>query len=230
VPGSDYFAGNLGISYQLVPYGRAYGARLTGYPNPGSPAAQLQLEPGDMIIQLDNQLIYGPNDVLNHVARTTVVFVNIRTGRPQSGVVYIPSGGGPYPPPQPPPAPYTLGVYVRPVIVYGYSPGQYPQRGLQVLWSSWGGAAARAGVRNGDVIYQADGFAVSTIQAMRSVMARSDGTLELWVFRGGRHNDRQFILVDMRPTTGGGLLRGTPAPEGAPSTTPPPEAAGGTPF
>src|SRR4051812_46405463 len=109
----DQFAANLGISYQFVPYGGAFGARLTRHPVPGSPAAQLQLEPGDMITMLDGQPIYGPADVLNHSAYTTVIFVNVRTGQPQSGAVFIPGGGSPQPP-NPGPQ-YVLGVFTVPV-------------------------------------------------------------------------------------------------------------------
>jgi hypothetical protein len=50
----------------------------------------LQLEPGDMIISLDNLAIYGPDDVRNHRFQTSVVFVNVRTGLPQSADIYIP--------------------------------------------------------------------------------------------------------------------------------------------
>ncbi|MEW4569475.1 PDZ domain-containing protein [Tautonia sp. JC769] len=130
-PPTNQYAANLGITYRLERYGNAQGARLTQYPVAGSPAGQIQLEPGDMIIALDGQPIYGPNDLLNHSAQTSVQFVNIRTGRPQTNWVYIPPvnpgpapgpapAPGPFPPPVPPqppfpdpgfgPLPYTLGV------------------------------------------------------------------------------------------------------------------------
>lgn len=80
-------------TYQQVPYpsqSSSFGARLTRYPIPGSPAASLQLEPGDMVVSLDNLPISSPNDVLGHRYDTNMVFVNIRTGLPQSANVYIP--------------------------------------------------------------------------------------------------------------------------------------------
>jgi hypothetical protein len=97
----DYFAANLGIFYQLVPYGKAYGARITRSPVTDSPAAQLGLEPGDLITALDGQTIYGPAEVLNHVAYTTIDFVNVRTGQLQKGTLYILPGSGPTQPPKP---------------------------------------------------------------------------------------------------------------------------------
>jgi hypothetical protein len=81
----------LGMRYVLVPYGQSMGARLTQYPSAGSPLAALQFEPGDMIVSLDELAINSPQDVLNHVGRTTMVFINIRTGQAQSAVVELPA-------------------------------------------------------------------------------------------------------------------------------------------
>lgn len=233
LPGGDFYAANLGITYQLDPYGRSFGARLTQYPRPGSAASQLQLEPGDMIVRLDGQEINGPNDVLNHYARTDVVFVNIRTGRPQAGVVFIPpNGGNPGPfPPQPPPPAYSLGIYAAPTVVtappYRPRPGQprligpgaeAPVRGLQVTSVTFGGPAARAGLQVGDVIYQANNAATDTNEALRAVIASSDGLARLWVLKGGRYRDTQEIVVDMRSTP---FLQPTaPQPFAAPAAAP----------
>ena len=89
--GQEYFARNLGGSYQLVSYGQSYGARLTRYPPANSPAALLGLEPGDMIVGLDNQAIRRPEDLDSHWAQTAVTFVNIRTGQLESRSVFIPN-------------------------------------------------------------------------------------------------------------------------------------------
>jgi S1-C subfamily serine protease len=74
-----------------VPYDNGtFGARLVRVPEPGSPAAQLQLEPGDTIFELDGTRFRTPNDVLSHRALTTMRFINVRTNGTQSATVWIP--------------------------------------------------------------------------------------------------------------------------------------------
>lgn len=86
--------GNPGGYLQQVPYQQqapvTYGARLSRYPVAGSPCAYLQLEPGDMIVSLDNQPFRGPNDVLSHYGQTSMVFINVRTGQPQTANLNLP--------------------------------------------------------------------------------------------------------------------------------------------
>ncbi len=89
----EYSAPNLGITYQFVRYGQAYGARLTRNPAPGSVAAQLGLEPGDTIVSLDGQAITGPQDVLNHINRTTMTFVDFRINQLRSAEFDLPAQG-----------------------------------------------------------------------------------------------------------------------------------------
>ncbi|MDR3636243.1 MAG: caspase family protein [Isosphaeraceae bacterium] len=91
VPPENY-AANLGIHYQLIPYeGDTLGARLSRSAAGNTPAAGLQLERGDMIVRLDGQPIRRPEDVLGHVGRTTLEFVNIRTGKVEERVVQLPA-------------------------------------------------------------------------------------------------------------------------------------------
>lgn len=86
----DLFAGNLGIYYQMIRYGDGtFGARLTRYPVPNSPAALLRLEPGDTIFALNSQRFTTTNDVLSHRNQTSVDFVNVRTNASQSANVNI---------------------------------------------------------------------------------------------------------------------------------------------
>ena len=99
--GQEYFAPISGSSFRLVPVGNAKGRRLTRNPAPGSGAAQLGLEPGDTIYLLDSLPIRMAVDVMNHHARTDVVFINVRTKRPQSGVMNLP-GHTPLPADVPP--------------------------------------------------------------------------------------------------------------------------------
>lgn len=43
-----------------------------------------------MIVLIDGQRVCKPEDVLNHVQVTDLVFINVRTGLPQSGRVVLP--------------------------------------------------------------------------------------------------------------------------------------------
>lgn len=100
-----YRSDRLGFEYRLVPYQGHYGARLTRPPAPGSPLLDIRLasgqpsyfEPGDMIVALDEMVIDGPADVENHVLQTTIRFVNVRTGLPETATAMFPPdapGGG----------------------------------------------------------------------------------------------------------------------------------------
>ena len=108
--GAEFYSAQLGIYYRFVPYNTfggvnpvtgnydpsnppgstTYGARLTRYPVANSAAAYLQLEPGDMVVSLDNLPFYGPDDVNNHRFQTSMVFVNVRTGQPQAANIILP--------------------------------------------------------------------------------------------------------------------------------------------
>jgi PDZ domain len=83
-PAGEHLAGNVGVYYEMKPYQSAVGARLTRPSVPGSPAASIGLEPGDMIISLDDIPLREPIDFQLHYARTSLVFINIRTGQPQT--------------------------------------------------------------------------------------------------------------------------------------------------
>ena len=87
----EYYAPNIGIHFRLVPVGDAAGACLTRNPDPGSGAALLRLEPGDTIYTLDSLPIREAVDVMNHHSRTDVVFINVRTQKPQEDVMVLPN-------------------------------------------------------------------------------------------------------------------------------------------
>jgi S1-C subfamily serine protease len=249
-PPTNQYAANLGITYRLERYGNAQGARLTQYPVAGSPASQIQLEPGDMIIALDGQPIYGPNDLLNHTAQTSVQFINIRTGQPQTNWVYIqpPNPGpgpapGPFPPPVPPPfpdpgfgpLPYTLGVATQltavsnPNQVYAAPvPGQpaprltlRPLYGLRVTQVVPGGAAQRSGIELGDTIMSANGIPMSDSNALRRVIASSGGALNL-IVRDVRNPGVDVPVYVVLDASGGGQVYASPAPAQAPTPAPAP--------
>jgi S1-C subfamily serine protease len=87
----DHFAANLGIYYVLYPHGGSMGARLSRYPVAGTACSGLRLEPGDMIVSLDGQPIRTHADVANHIDRTTLEFIDVRTGERRSYQVNLPA-------------------------------------------------------------------------------------------------------------------------------------------
>jgi len=89
---APWFARNLGISYVPVARGNGtFGLRLTAAPMPGSPASQLPLDAGDVILALDGQQFRNANDVANHVDQTTVDFFDAATNTVQRGNIILPS-------------------------------------------------------------------------------------------------------------------------------------------
>jgi S1-C subfamily serine protease len=233
---NDLFAANLGIFYQLVPYKGAFAARLTRYPVAGSPASQLQLEPGDMIVSLDGRAIHDASDVHSHVSRTDFVFVNVRTGLPQSGAVFIPQAGGGGET-LPPVGGYDLGIETKPTVVYPtpyrqipskpfvVGPGSKPpRRALRVTAVGVGSPGARFGLRPGDVILDANGVATETSASLRNTTAASNGLVRLVVAKGGFYKGVRSVVVDVRPP----LVPG-PAIPGAPNPAAGPPAPGGAP-
>ena len=112
VPGT-YRTDRLGLEYRLLPYRGHYGAaadapagrRLAVPEAPAPDGSPSYLEPGDMIVTLDDQIIDGPADIENHVVRTKVDFVNFRTRRPEVVWAMFPNDARPGPRRDPIPAP-----------------------------------------------------------------------------------------------------------------------------
>ncbi len=233
MPGSGQVAPNLGITYQFVPYGRAFGARLTAAPTYGSPAASIGLEPGDLIYALDNQYLRAPADLLAHVGPTTIDFVNVRTGRPQRNVVYVPPqpGPGPLPPPGPtPPGPFppgpppptpspTLGVRAVPVALDDI-PGPYRARpeyappskrrpnAMRIVQVEPGSAAQRSGLEVGDSIVTINNVAIDSDSALRSAIAGSGGRLLLTIKNVRPPYNYESVTINLgRPYYGPGPVR-----------------------
>ncbi len=84
------FAANLGVFYVPVRYGDGtFGLSVSQTPQPGTPAAQLQLDPGDVIFALDNQRFTSGTDVANHYNQTSVDYVDSATNTRMRGVVML---------------------------------------------------------------------------------------------------------------------------------------------
>lgn len=85
-------ARNLGIFFVPIRLGDGtLGLRLTRAPLPGSPASQLPLDAGDIILALDGQRFANPSDVANHFDQTTVDFLDAGTNTLQNGTINLPS-------------------------------------------------------------------------------------------------------------------------------------------
>ena len=90
VPAEQY-AAPFGMHYQLIPNGDdTYGARLSRNASPGTPVGRIGLERGDMLLRIDGQVIRKPEDILAHYGRTTLEFINIRTGQTATEVIQLP--------------------------------------------------------------------------------------------------------------------------------------------
>lgn len=212
---ADQYSPVLQAHYHWVPYGQAWGAWLSRYPEPGSPLRQLRLEPGDMIYALDGQRLRDPRDLENHFDQTSVDFVNIRTNNPQRGFVFIRNRPGPPNPPSPPnpppvPSTYVLGVNTVSVPVQ-VAPAAAPGSSYQVARPSYalritsitpGSAAARAGLEVGDTIVTANNVATSTVDDLRRALAASNGFVRLTV-QDVRTGNYVSIDANLSPVGGG---------------------------
>lgn len=93
-----YRAEKLGVEYQFVSYRGHLAAKILRILSPTAPVLRIrtdsgdqQLEPGDLIVSLDDQVFDSPRDVDNHVDVTTIDVIDVRTNRPVRGVMRLPS-------------------------------------------------------------------------------------------------------------------------------------------
>ena len=184
----EFFAPNIGIHFRLVGVGDASGAQLTRNPVAGSGAAGLGLEPGDTIYLLDSLPIRMAVDVMNHHARTDVVFINVRTNRPQAGVMDLP----PYTPlpADVPPEIFAanLGIHYQLMALDGDTFGVRLSR-----TASGESPAVAAGLELGDMILRLDG---QPIKKPEDVLAHIDQTtVEFINIRTGKVETRVVQLA-----------------------------------
>jgi hypothetical protein len=86
----ELYSQNFVTSFQLIPFGKDYGARITRILAGNSPLKPIGLEPGDMIVRIDGQRIGSATDVANHVLETEVIFIDVRTGLLKGAKVNLP--------------------------------------------------------------------------------------------------------------------------------------------
>ena len=197
------YSPNLGCSYEMFPYGQGFALRLAGPPAPNSPLRQpqIQLEAGDTIVALDDIPITNTTMLETHHSQTKVTFINTRTNQIEARWVYLPAQGvppvpPPYPPmppqppvpPYPPAGPFVLGVVGTPVMVnLGV-----PQQALRITQVTPGSAAAAAGISPGMTILTAGPYAASDVNALRTAIAQSGGTLPMTVLDPGGFQARSL--------------------------------------
>jgi hypothetical protein len=79
-------------SYQLMPFGKACGMRISRMLARTSPlaAASPNIEVGDVIVLIDGQRIASAQDVESHFRETEIIFLSVRTNLPRRAVVKLP--------------------------------------------------------------------------------------------------------------------------------------------
>jgi len=191
-PAAVQYSPRLGISFNLTPYGTHFGARLTQDPFPGSPLSQPQinLRAGDTITHLDGLPLTRAAQLEQHHSRTSVTFVNGRTGQINTRWANLPPpgvgvGGGPVPG-------MSLGIMAVPVQVNvpgaapaatpGFPPSARPTSpALRITAVTPGSPAARAGLRPGETLLTAGQFSTGSPDDLRNAIAQSGGVLPMTV-------------------------------------------------
>ncbi len=195
--------GRLGISVQEVNQALA---QSFGLPKPAgalvnsveadSPAARAGLKPGDVIMQLDNDVIDHSGDLPEHVADikpgTQTSLKIIRKGQPMTlsgdgghgqGPAVAQKGGGSE-------AGGRLGLAVRPL-----TPAEKRDSGIDGGWWSrtWPVRRARR-IQPGDVILSLNGTPISSAEQLKSLVSKSGKQVALLV---QRDEARIFIPLDL---------------------------------
>jgi serine protease Do len=163
----------------------------------GSPAQQAGLESGDVILQVGDDPVVSSTDLPAQVARMkpgskTALKVwhkgEIRTvevtlgSLPSDRAAAGPDGGA---------EKGKLGLAIRPL-----APQESAQSGLKsgLVVEEAAGAAARAGIRSGDVILSVNGTSVKSVDEMRALVAKAGKNVALLV---QRDETRMFVSVPL---------------------------------
>lgn len=194
----EFFAPNIGIHFRLVPVGEASGAQMTRKPVAGSGAAGLGLEPGDTIYLLDGLPIRMAVDVMNHHGRADVVFINVRTNRPQAGIMNLPPHT-PLPPDVPPEI-FAANLEIH----YQLMPLGGDTFGVRLSRTASGNSpAAAAKLELGDMIVKLDGMPIMSSQDVLNHV--DETTVEFVNIRTGKVETRTVQLPGQ--IVGGQIVR-----------------------
>ncbi|QET05696.1 MULTISPECIES: DegQ family serine endoprotease [Cupriavidus] len=196
--------GRLGISVQEVNQALAQSfnlpkpaGALVNSVEPDSPAAKAGLKPGDVIVQLGNDVIDHSGDLPEHVADikpgTETQLKVIRKGEPMTLSVKVGTAkdsavaqksnqndaGG------------KLGLAVRPL-----TPNEKRDSGIDggLVVEDVAGPAARVGIQPGDVILSLNGTPINSADQLKSLVSKAGKQVALLV---QRDDARIFIPLDL---------------------------------
>jgi serine protease Do len=196
--------GKLGVTIQEVnqsladTFGLAKPAgALVAAVEKGSPAARACLEPGDVILGIDGKTIDNSGELPAAVAtkqpgeaarlhvwrKGETRNIDVKVGSFAEEKVAAKDSQ--------PADKSRLGVAVRPL-----TPEEQRQAEIKggVLVEQSGGAAARAGIRPGDIIIAVNGQPIADIEQLRGIIAKSGKKAAILVERG---DSRIFVPVDL---------------------------------
>lgn len=196
--------GRLGISVQEVNQALAQSFKLpkpagalVNSVEPDSPAAQAGLKPGDVIVQLGNDVIDHSGDLPEHVAdlqpgtktdlkvirKGEPLTLSVKIGAVKDSAVAQGKGGGE--------VGGRLGLAVRPL-----TPAERRDSGIDggLVVEDVAGPAARVGIQPGDVILSLNGTPISSAEQLRSLVSKSGKQVALLV---QRDDARIFIPLDL---------------------------------
>lgn len=196
--------GHLGVTIQEVnqALGNSFGLKslrgaLVSSVQDDSPAAKAGLETGDVIVRVGDDEIEHSTDLSAHIAAmkpgTKTEIEVIRDGKSKTltatineaqNVTLASNDSGEA-------SQGKLGVAVRPLAEQEQRQNDV-EGGLLVENSS--GAAARAGIRSGDIIVSANGTPIKSVQELQAILEKSNKNVALLV---QRNDHRIFIPVDI---------------------------------
>ncbi len=192
----------LGVSLQDLtqPLAESFGLKqpdgaLISSVAPGSAAEKFELKPGDVITRIDGQPVQTGADVSTRIGASapgTKVRLTVWRDRASRDLEVTLGAVEPSPAAQAAAeTPGSLGLAVRPLTA---AEKQQAKTGSGLLVESASGAAARAGIRPGDVLLSLNGQPVESAEQIRGVLADKPKHVALLIQRA---EQRIFVPVEL---------------------------------